>query len=407
MEYGCIGEHLSHSFSKEIHNKIARYSYEICEISKENFEAFMLKRDFKAINVTIPYKEKVIPFLDFVDDTAKEIGAVNTIVNKGGKLYGYNTDFIGMSALAQRMGIEFENKKVLILGTGGTGKTAATLAKSKGAKEVITVSRTKGVTYEDAKRLHSDAQIIINTTPCGMYPNNNLSPIDLEDYPFVQAVLDAVYNPLATKLVRQALKKGIKAEGGLYMLVAQAVFAAEKFIETTYNYEKIESLFREIYLSKQNIVLTGMPGCGKTTVGKLLSELTGRAFVDTDALVTQKYGDIPTIFEKKGEKVFRDMETEAIKEASRNCGLVIATGGGAPLRDENIQTLKENGRVFFIDRPIQNILPTEDRPLSKNVEAIKKIYNERYSVYKETADIIISAEDSFENVAQKIIKEMV
>lgn len=183
MEYGCIGEHLAHSFSKEIHNRIAPYSYEICEVAREDLESFMMKRDFKAINVTIPYKEAVIPFLHFIDDTAKAIGAVNTIVNKDGRLYGYNTDFMGMSALASRIGIDFTGRKVLVLGTGGTSKTAVAVAKSKGASEVITVSRSQGVTYEIAKELHADAEIIINTTPSGMYPNNDSSPIDVNDYP--------------------------------------------------------------------------------------------------------------------------------------------------------------------------------------------------------------------------------
>lgn len=406
MEYGCIGEHLAHSFSKEIHNGIASYNYEIHEVAKEDLDAFMTKREFKAINVTIPYKEAVIPYLYMIDDAAKEIGAVNTIVNKDGKLYGYNTDFMGMSALAERIGIDFAGKKVLVLGTGGTSKTAVSVARSKGAREVVTVSRRIGVTYEDARKYHKDAQIIINTTPCGMYPDNESMPIDLEDYPNTEAVLDAVYNPLVTKLVADAIKRGIKAECGLYMLVGQAVFASEKFMGTEYERKLIDKIFGEIFLSKQNLVLTGMPGSGKSTVGRLLAEMTGRKFVDTDRLITEKHGDIATIFETRGEQEFRNLETEAVKEAAKQCGCVIATGGGAVLRNENVDALKSNGRIFFIDRPLEELIPTEDRPLSRDTDAIRKRYEERYGIYTKTADAVIKVEGSADTVAKSILEEM-
>lgn len=407
MEYGCIGERLAHSFSKETHQKIASYHYDLVEVAKDQLDAFMIARDFKAINVTIPYKEAVIPHLYFMDDTAKAIGAVNTVVNKDGKLYGYNTDFMGMSALAQRIGIDFRGKKVLILGTGGTCKTATAVAKSHGAKEIVTVSRKNGVTYADAKKYHSDAQIIINTTPCGMYPDNDSSPIDLEDYPCVEAVMDAVYNPLVTKLVASAKKKGIKAECGLYMLIAQAVFACEKFIDTSFPRETIDRVFQEILTSKQNIVLTGMPGSGKTTVGKLLAEYTGRLFVDTDERIVEKHGDISAIFEARGEKAFRDLETDAVKEASKACSCIIATGGGAVLRRENVDALKSNSRIFFIDRPLEQLIPTDDRPLSRDKDAIRQRYAERYEIYKQTADVVIPVTGSADAVAKKILEEMV
>ena len=407
MDYGCIGERLAHSFSKDIHQRIASYSYELCEVPRDDLDAFMTRRDFKAINVTIPYKESVIPYLYHIDDTAREIGAVNTVVNRNGKLYGYNTDFMGMGALARRMGVDFSGKKVLILGTGGTSKTAAAVAKSGGAKEIIPVSRRVGVTYEDAKLHHRDAQIIINTTPCGMYPHNEDCPIDLADYPHVEGVLDAVYNPLATRLVTAARKQGIPAEGGLYMLVAQAVFASEKFIDTSYDPAVIDRVYRDILISKQNIVLTGMPSCGKSTVGALLAQMTGRELIDTDRIVTEKHGDISTIFATCGEDAFRRMEAAAVQEAAGHWGCIIATGGGAVLRSENVDALRSNGRIFFIDRPLALLIPTADRPLASDAEAIRRRYEERYDLYCRTADVVVQAADSPEAVARKIWEEMV
>ena len=406
MQYGCIGEHLAHSFSKEIHNKIADYNYELCEIARENLDDFMKEKNFKAINVTIPYKEAVIPYLYYIDDSAKEIGAVNTIVNKDGKLYGYNTDFMGMSVHADKTGLDFKDKKVLVLGTGGTSKTATAVAKSKGAKEVIKVSRKGGVTYEDAKKLHSDAKIIINTTPCGMFPDNYSSPIDLDDFPLVEGVLDAVYNPIVTKLVASALNKGIKASSGLYMLVAQAVFASEKFVDTKYDAEIISKVYNEILKEKRNIILIGMPGCGKSTVGKILAEMTDKNFVDTDSLIVEKHGNISDIFEKYGEKTFREFETDAVKEASKSNSLIIATGGGAILKDENVDALKSNGIVFFIDRPLESLIPTDDRPLAKDKDAIINRYNERYEKYIASAHVVIKADCTPEDVAKKIINYM-
>ena len=407
MDYGCIGERLAHSFSKDIHQRIASYSYELCEVPRDGLHAFMTRRDFKAVNVTLPYKEMVIPYLDDIDDTARAIGAVNTVVNRNGQLYGYNTDCMGMAALARRMGIDFAGKKVLILGTGGTSKTAAAVARNGGAKEIIPVSRRVGVTYEDAKRHHRDAQIIINTTPCGMYPHNEDRPIDLADYPHVEGVLDAVYNPLVTRLVTAARQRGIPAEGGLYMLVAQAVFASEKFTDTAYDPAVIDRVYRDILASKQNIVLTGMPSCGKSTVGALLAQMTGRELIDTDRIITEKHGDIATIFATQGEAAFRDMESAAVQDAARQWGCIIATGGGAVLREDNVDALRSNGRVFFQDRPLHLLTPTDDRPLAGDADAIRRRYAERYDTYCRTADVVIPAGDTPDAVARNIWEEMV
>ena len=395
MEYGCIGEKLTHSFSKIIHSKIADYNYELKEIAKGDLDTFMKTADFKAINVTIPYKQAVIPYLYEISDTARKIGAVNTIVNKGGKLYGYNTDYEGMRALIKRQGADLSGKKVLILGSGGTSKTAAAVAESLGAKEVLRVSRggnDGAVTYEYALSNHTDAEAIINTTPCGMYPNIGETAIDISLFPKLCSVTDAVYNPLSSALVTTAKEKGINAVGGLYMLVAQAVFACEKFTGDSIPTSVTDRVYKEILLDKRNIVLIGMPGCGKTTIGKAVANETGKSFIDTDDEIVKKAGmSIPEIFEQFGEKKFREIEAEVIKEVSAQQSAVIATGGGAVLNPLNVSLLKENGIIVFIDRPIEDLVTTDDRPLSSNRELLEKRYKERYGIYKSSAQAEIKA----------------
>ena len=395
MEYGCIGERLTHSSSKIIHSKLADYNYELKEIAREDLDFFMKAADFKAINVTIPYKQAVIPYLYEISDTAKKIGAVNTIVNKGGKLYGYNTDYEGMRALIKRQGADLTNKKVLILGSGGTSKTAAAVAESLGAKEVYRVSRNGNdgaVTYDYALESHNDAEAVINTTPCGMYPNIGKTAIDLSLFPNLKSVTDAVYNPLCSALVTKARELGINAAGGLYMLVSQAVFACEKFTEKAIPESVTESVYKEILLDKRNIVLIGMPGCGKTTIGKAVANETQKEFIDTDDEIVKKTGmSIPEIFKKYGEKKFREIESEVIKEVAALQSAVIATGGGAVLNPENVLLLKENGITVFIDRPIDDLVTTDDRPLSSSRELLIKRYKERYGIYKASAQAEIKA----------------
>lgn len=408
MNYGCIGEKLGHSFSKEIHNELFDYDYELKEIPKEQLDLFLKNKDFHAINVTIPYKEKVIPYLDYISDIAKEIGAVNTVVNKNGKLYGYNTDFLGLTLLIKKNNILFENKKVLVLGSGGTSKTALAVAKSLNASEIYRVSRNKSegcITYNEALKLHNDAQIIINTTPCGMYPNIGESAVKLSLFNNLEGVVDAVYNPLRSKLVCDAKKLGINAIGGLFMLVAQAAFAAEKFIDTAVDFNKVDMIYDGLYKSKQNIVLVGMPASGKTTVGKLLAEKLNLRFVDTDEEIVKLHGEITSIFEKYGESVFRDLEAAVVKEVSALQGTVIATGGGVVLREQNVDLLKENGRIYFLDRPLESIVPTADRPLSSDRAALKKRYNERYPIYCKCADKHIISNSTPEDTVADIMED--
>lgn len=402
MKYGLIGEKLGHSFSKTVHSKIASYDYELLEIPKTDIDSFMQKRDFCCINVTIPYKETVIPYLDEISDEAKSIGAVNTIVNKNGRLFGYNTDFYGLSSLINKNSIEIKNKTVLILGSGGTSKTANAVCESMNARKIFTVSRNGGegfITYQQAAAI--DAEVIINTTPVGMFPNNFAVPISLDGFKNLEAVVDVIYNPLKTQLVLSAQRRGIKAVGGLYMLYAQAVKAAEIFTEN----EIKTHVFNDIFKEKQNLVLVGMPSCGKTTFGKILSAELNKSFIDTDEEIIKRSGmPISEIFEKFGEKYFRDLESEVINDLSAYQGMVIATGGGAILREENVNALKQNGKIIFIDRPLSMLITTDDRPLSKSRELLEKRYNERYGIYSSVCDVKIKVDGEINDTA-KLIKE--
>jgi shikimate dehydrogenase len=410
MEYGLIGEHLPHSFSKEIHEQLADYTYDLHELTPDALDGFMREKAFKAINVTIPYKRDVMAYLDEISPSAKEIGAVNTIVNRGGRLSGYNTDMLGMQALISRIGLDLTGKTVLILGTGGTSHTAQYVAKHLGAGKVVTVSRSGrdgSVTYEDAPRLYPDAAVILNTTPAGMYPNVDAQAIDLSLFPALEGVADVVYNPLRTQLVQQAHALGLPAEGGLYMLVGQAVAAVEIFLDRKLDPDALDKVFQAVFADKESIVLTGMPGSGKTTVGKLLAEQLGRRFYDSDDEITSRTGRTPNeIIRADGEAAFRDVERDVIAALSLEPGCVIATGGGAILREENIRHLRANGRIFFLDRKPENILPTDDRPLSSDRAALKKRYDERYPIYTATADSVIPVTGSPEDVAAAVRKEL-
>lgn len=410
MNYGLIGECLGHSFSKVIHGKLDDYDYILKEIPRDELDAFMRQRDFRAINVTIPYKQAVIPYLDHISPVAECIGAVNTIVNRDGELWGYNTDFGGMKALIARCGLSLEGRKVLICGTGGTSRTAMAVAESLGAAEVYRLSRDGrdgALRYEDAFALHGDAQILINTTPCGMFPKLEGMAIDPSRFPKLEGAIDAVYNPLRSAFVRAARQQGAAAEGGLYMLVMQAVLAWEIFTGKSCEPEKAESIYREMLHERENVVLIGMPASGKSSVGSILAEKLGRALIDTDAMIVAKTGEsIPVIFEKYGEVRFRDMESEAVKEAAAETGVVIATGGGAILRGENVDALRQNGRLFWLDRPLSELVPTADRPLGANHEALKKRYEERYSLYRAAADERIAGTCSAAEAAEKILEMM-
>ncbi len=424
MEYGLIGEHLPHSFSKEIHGKCAPYEYRLVELRPEEVGPFMEAADFRAINVTIPYKQTVIPYLARIHGAAESIGAVNTVVRRPDGLYGYNTDFYGLTALVRRIGITLRGRKVMILGNGGTARTARAVARAEGARELVTVERRPGpgsVSYDEAVTLHADSEVIFNTTPCGMYPHAEggegiaAVPIDISRFPRLAGVVDAVYNPLRTNLIMEARSAGIPAEGGLYMLVGQAVVASRVFLGEDFDAVSAdpatdattERIYRAAMADKENIVLTGMPGSGKSTVGRLLADALGRPFYDTDAAIVETAGkSIPEIFAEVGEPGFRALESEVITHLSAEvAGGVIATGGGAILADWNVRALGRTGRLYFLDRPLEALLPTPDRPLASSAEAIRRRYGERYGRYLATADVRIPNEASAADAAEAIRKD--
>ena len=411
MEYGLIGEKLGHSFSREIHNLLASYTYDLKELPKNELDTFMKSRNFKGVNVTIPYKESVIPYLDEIDEAAKAIGAVNTIVNREGRLIGYNTDFYGMRELLLSRSIRIEKRFVAVLGTGGTSKTACAVAKSLGASRIVRVSRNPhsdgDISYGELEAIKTDIQIIINTTPVGMYPNENCAPLDIDGFSALEGVVDAIYNPLRTKLISDARARQIRAAGGLYMLVAQAARAAELFTGDCNMMQKTEKAYCSILKNKQNIVLVGMPGSGKSTLGRMLAKKTGKAFYDSDSEIEKQTGMcIPDYFSKYGEDGFRAIETDVIKRLSLLGGIVIATGGGTVIRSENIDSLAKNGIIVYLDRPISDIKITSNRPLTRSVDDLKKKYYERHEMYEKSADITVMVKGSEKSTLSTLINAL-
>ncbi len=402
--YGLLGEHLPHSFSPQIHLALGNHDYNLFEVAPENLEAFMKEHKFKGINVTIPYKKAVIPYLDVVSPEAQKIGAVNTITVRDGKLYGDNTDYFGFVYMLEKSGISVKGKKTVVLGGGGASATVQAVLHDFGAKEVIVVDLNTENNYKNLY-LHYDGEIIVNTTPVGMYPNNLKSLVNLDDFKNLSGVLDVVYNPLKTKLILDAEERNIPCSAGLSMLVAQAKKAHEIFFDTkieTSVCEKIENI-----LKKQmcNIVLIGMAGCGKSTVGKVLAEKLNKELVDTDQMIENVENmPIPEIIEKFGEVHFRNCENAAVILAGREKECIIATGGGVVTRVENYNPLKQNGIIVFINRDA-DLLPTNGRPLSQ-MHGVKALYEKRMPLYRQFADVEIDGNGTVEDVADRIIKEI-
>ena len=401
MQYGLIGEHLGHSFSKQIHGRIADYDYELCSLPPDALQHFIKHVDYRGINVTIPYKKAVIPFLDEISPEAQQIGSVNTIARRGGKLLGYNTDYYGFKRMAERAGVSFLNRKVLVLGTGGTSLTVQSVARDMGASEILVASRNGDVNYQSIY-LHRDVEIIINTTPVGMFPDNVGSIIEIRRFPGLLGVLDVVFNPLRTNLVLDARKLGIKTSGGLPMLVYQAVAASEIFTGNRISNAKSEFIVNEIHRELQNIVLIGMPGSGKTSVGTVLAERLNRKLLDLDECITERTGiSITEIFERYGQGDFRELEHKCVVEISKQSGTVIATGGGVILNPANMRALMQNGHIYYLERSIDE-LPTDGRPLSTGHHALEAMYTQRHPIYMEYSDVRIDCNNSVKDAAETI-----
>ncbi len=391
---------MGHSYSPQIHADLGEYSYELFEKEPEALSDFLQKGDFDGLNVTIPYKKDVMNYCQELSDTAKKIGAVNTLVHRDGKLIGHNTDYFGFQSMVYRCGLDLSQKKVLVLGTGGASVTAQLVLQELGAK-VVVISRTGENNYENLS-LHTDARAIVNCTPVGMYPNNGVSPLDLCLFPKLEGVLDLIYNPASTKLLLDAQARGLVTENGLWMLVAQAKESAEWFMGRSLSREIIVSIHRKLARQTENIVLIGMPGCGKSTVAKLLGEAMGREVLDADTLLAEKAGcSIPEIFEKGGEETFRALESETLQELGKLSGKIIATGGGCVTRLENYNNLRQNGTVIWLQRSL-DALATEGRPLSQRTKA-EDMYRIREPMYRQFAHFTVSNDGSPEDTIQAIL----
>ena len=399
MRCGLLGRTLGHSYSPQIHSQLGTYAYDLFEVEPEDLEAFLKSGSFHGLNVTIPYKKAVIPYLNALTPIAQELGAVNTIIRQpNGRLLGHNTDYFGFLALVRSSGLDLAKKKVLVLGSGGASNMAVAALQSLNAQPVV-ISRRGKYNYENLG-LHEDASAIVNATPVGMYPNTGVSPVDLSRFPHLEGVLDLIYNPARTQLLLDAEARGLIAVNGLKMLVAQAWESSQWFQGALLPEEKIASIYRSLRSQMENLVLIGMPGCGKSTLGALAAEKLGKKFVDADALLEEKYGPIPEIITRKGEAYFRQLETEVLSELGKQSSLVIATGGGCVTRSENYPLLHQNGRIVFIRRPLSQ-LPTEGRPLSQQ-QGLEALYHKRLPLYTRFADEAVDNSGSLSEAVQKI-----
>ena len=396
-KFGLIGEKLGHSYSPQIHSKFGDYEYDLCEVTEDQLEALLADDTYGGFNVTMPYKKDVIPYLDELSPIAARLGALNTIVRRDGKLIGHNTDYAGFSSMVNKSGLDPMGKKVLVLGSGGASATVVAVMEDLGAK-VVVISRSGENNYHNL-HLHADATIIVNTTPVGMYPNTDRAPINIRLFPGLEGVLDVIYNPTNTMLLQHCEQNGIYGMNGLWMLVAQAKEASEWFQNDKIPDEFVTEIYRTVKAQMENIVLIGMPGCGKTTVGMALAQKLGRPFVDADAVIAKKAGmSIPEFFEMHGEDEFRKIETQVLSELGKQSGMIIATGGGCVTIPINYGYLHQNGRIFWLKRDISQ-LPTTGRPLSQN-GSLDEMYRIRKPLYERFADDIIENESVEQTVRQ-------
>lgn len=401
MNCGLLGRKLGHSYSPQIHARLADYRYGLFEIEPEELQNFLLNGDFHGINVTIPYKKAVIPYCNCLSPVAEALGAVNTIVRRpDGTLIGHNTDYFGFSSMLKRSGLSVKGKKVLVLGSGGASNTAVAVLKESGA-DVVVISRNGENNYQNL-HIHHDAAVIVNATPVGMYPNVGQSPVDLSVFPHLDGVLDLIYNPAKTKLLLDAEERGLVTENGLWMLVAQAKESSEWFTGHSISDDRIAEIHALLRIQMENIVLVGMPGCGKSTIGKLLAEKLNRKCIDADAEIEKLAGKtIPEIFAQQGEDAFRALEMQVLAQFGKQSSLVIATGGGCVTRPENYRHLHQNGSIFWIKREVSH-LPTNGRPLSAKGN-LDEMYRIRKPLYKRFADAQV-ANTTCQAVSDEIIQ---
>ena len=413
MIKGLVGEKLIHSYSKIIHEQIASDVYNLYSLTLDEFNQFFSNKEFDFVNVTIPYKEKVIPYLDEISIEAKRIGAVNLVINKDGKLYGYNTDYYGFKYMLESNDVCVNGKKCLILGTGGTSKTAKAVLEELGASIILKASRNKNELSIGYDQVYDyDFDIIINTTPVGMFPNLNTRIINLSKFKSLNFVGDCIYNPLRTGLLIDSEELKINHDNGLRMLIVQAIKAHEIALNVNVSKEKIEEIYNSLVKEKRNIVLIGMPGSGKSSVGSALSEKLNREVIDIDKYIVQKENmSIEDIFNKFSEKYFRELETSACKEVSKMNNVIISTGGGVIKNKENIDFLKGNGIVYFINRDVENIYSVimskitddDNRPLLKSKEDLLKLYNERIELYQKYCDVVVDNNNCLNDCVKEII----
>ena len=404
MKCGLLGRKLGHSYSPQIHSQLGTYSYDLFEKEPEQLAAFLKGGDFTGINVTIPYKKDVIPYLDALSPAAQKIGSVNTIVRRAdGSLFGHNSDYFGFVSLVKHSGIAVADKKVLVLGSGGTSNMVVTALRDLSAVPIV-ISRSGENNYDNLER-HADASVIVNTTPVGMYPNTGISPIDLRLFPKLEGVLDVVYNPAKTKLLLDAEALGIPNANGLWMLVAQAKEASEYFTGKKLSDEVIGKIHRTLSHQMKNLILIGMPGCGKSTIGAALAQRLGRKFVDADEEVVKSAGkSIPEIFAQDGEEAFRQWETAALNSLGKQSGLVIATGGGCVTQNRNFAALHQNGYIIWLERDL-TLLPTDGRPLSQS-NRLEEMYKLRKPMYEAFADIRVENAGNPEQTVKEILSQL-
>lgn len=403
MKCGLLGRTLGHSYSPAIHALLGEYEYCLFEKEPQQLEDFLQNGDYEGLNVTMPYKKAVIPFLDEITPIAKELGAVNTIVRRNGRLIGSNTDYWGFRSMVEKSGLSPAGKKCLVLGSGGASRVVQSVLQNLDAQTVV-ISRSGKDNYDTITR-HADAAIIVNTTPVGMYPDTGISPVNLDVFPQLEGVLDVIYNPSRTQLLMDAEKKGIVAMNGLWMLISQAMYASISFAGKCTSDKSIEEIHRIFKAQMENMILVGMPGCGKTTIGQLIAEKTGKIFVDTDAQIEKLAGKtIPAIFSEDGEAAFRIMETKVLTDLGKQSGLILSTGGGCVTQKHNYPLLHQNGTIFYLQRDLSK-LPTDGRPLSKT-GSLEQIYAERKPLYQAFADHIIDNNETVEKTVNAILEKL-